>query len=173
MEDDYSRPFVDPVGRIVEQWREQRPDLDPSPMLIVGRIHRLGQVMDRALRPTFVRAGLAPGDFDILAALRRAGPPHARTAGELHRALLVTSGAVTKRVDRLAGRGLVRREIGAGDARVRRITLTEPGAALVDELIPAHLDAERRLLAALSPDQASALNLALALLAERLEPGGD
>lgn len=115
------------MARIVEQWHEQRPDLDASPMLVIGRIHRLAQLTDAALRPTFAAANLAPGDFDVLTALRRAGPPHARTAGQLREALMVTSGAVSKQVDRLAGKALVSRDVGADDARVRRITLTDAG----------------------------------------------
>lgn len=157
------------MSRIVEQWREQRPDLDPGPLLVVGRIQRLAQLMDTALRPTFARAGLGQGDFDILAALRRAGPEHSRTAGELSGALMVTSGGLTKQVDRLAAKGLVSREVGPDDARVRRVGLTAAGVRLVDELIEVHLDCERRLLAALSPDQLTALADTLSLLAEQLE----
>ena len=134
-------------------------------MLVIGRIHRLAQLTDVALRPTFAAAGLAPGDFDVLAALRRTGPPHARTAGQLRDALMVTSGAVSKQVDRLAGKALVSRDVGADDARVRRITLTDAGVALVDELIEVHLDNERRLLAGLTAELAAAL----AVLAAGLE----
>ncbi len=157
------------MARIVEQWREQRPDLDASPMLVIGRIHRLAQLTDAALRPTFAAAGLAPGDFDVLAALRRAGPPHARTAGQLRKALMVTSGAVTKQVDRLVGKALVSRGVGTDDARVRRITLTRAGLALVDELIEVHLDNERRLLARLTASQTAELGAALGVLAAGLE----
>jgi len=159
----------DAVARIVEQWREQRPDLDASPMLVIGRIHRLAHLTDAALRPAFAAAGLRPGDFDVLAALRRAGPPHARTAGQLREALLVTSGAVTKQVDRLADKGLVSRDVGTDDARVRRITLTGDGIALVDGLIEVHLDNERRLLARLTASQTAELAAALAVLAAGLE----
>lgn len=175
MEDDiafhgsYCQGVVDAVGRIVEQWHEQRPDLDASPMLVVGRIHRLGQLLDAALRPTFAGADLGQGDFDVLAALRRAGPSFSRTAGELRESLMVTSGAVTKQVDRLAARGLVSREASPDDARVRRITLTDAGVVLVDELIEVHLDTERRLLSCLSAQQVSRLASNLAVLAEDLE----
>lgn len=157
------------MGRIVEQWRVQRPDLDPSPMLVIGRIHRLADLLDTALRPTFATAGLGQGDFDILAALRRAGPSGSRTAGELRESLLVTSGAVTKQVDRLAARGMVTREVGPHDARVRRVTLTGTGAALVDRLIEAHLDTERRLLAGLPAERAAQLAALLGELADHLE----
>jgi len=159
----------DAVARIVEQWRQQRPDLDASPMLVIGRIHRLARLTDAALRPTFAAAGLGPGDFDVLAALRRAGPPYARTAGQLREALVVTSGAITKQVDRLAGKGLVSRDVGADDARVRQVTLNDTGVALADELIEVHPDNERRLLAGLTTGQTVELGAALAVLAASLE----
>ncbi len=168
-EEDIVKGMGDAVSRIVEQWQEQRPDLDAGPMLVVGRLQRLWHLMDTALRPTFAGAGLGQGDFDVLAALRRAGPPYSRTAGELRTALMVTSGAITKQVDRLAGRGLVGREVGGADARVRRITLTAAGVALVDELIEAHLARERQLLAGLTPDQLAQLAATLEVLAEDLE----
>jgi DNA-binding MarR family transcriptional regulator len=162
--------LVDPVGEIVEQWRALDLGLDPSPMLIVGRIHRLGQIMDAALRPALAAAGLREGDFNILAALRRASPDDARTAGELHRALMVTTGAITKQVDRLAARGLVTRTAGAEDQRVRRIALTATGRRLVDELIVTHLETERELLSTLTAAQRAALADGLAILADGLEP---
>ena len=163
--------MTDAVERIVDQWRAQRPDLDPGPMLVVGRIHRLGQLLDVALRPTFADAGLGPGDFDVLAALRRTGPPYQRTAGDLREALMVTSGAITKQVDRLAARQLVTRENHPDDARVRLVRLTDAGVTLVDELIVVHLDTERRLLSGLSPAQRDQLAEGLAALAHDLESG--
>jgi DNA-binding MarR family transcriptional regulator len=169
--EDSVKAMADAVSRIVEQWRAQRPDLDPAPMLVVGRIQRLSQLMDVELRPTFAEAGLGQGDFDILAALRRAGPGCSRTAGELRAALMVTSGAITKQVDRLAAKGLVTREVGEDDARVRRVMLTAAGGTLVDDLVEVHLAREQQLLAALTPDQAAQLAAILAVLAEDLETG--
>ncbi len=163
---------MDHIAQIVERWEQLRPDLDPSPMLVIGRIHRLAAITDAALSPTFARAGLAPGDFDVLAALRRA-PGHARTAGELHRALMVTTGAITKRIDRLAAQGLVTRSVSSEDARVRRIVLTAAGVALVDELLGVHLDTERQLLARLPSVQLAALASALEQLTTALEAVGE
>jgi DNA-binding MarR family transcriptional regulator len=160
---------VDHVGEIVEDWRRLRPELDLTPMLIVGRIHRLGRIMDDRLRPTFAAAGLAQGDFDILAALRRGSPDHDLTAGELHRALMVTSGAITKQVDRLASKGLVTRKIGPEDARVRLIVLTAAGRRLVDGLIGTHLANEEALLESVDRRQRDALADALRLLSTGLE----
>ncbi|SFF85425.1 DNA-binding transcriptional regulator, MarR family [Actinopolymorpha cephalotaxi] len=108
-------------------------------MLVLGRIQRLASVCDPILRPPFADAGLAPGDFDVLAALRRSAPPHALPSGELARATLVTPGAVTKRVDRLAAAGLVTRTRDPEDARGRIATLTTAGRRLVDKLMRAHM----------------------------------
>lgn len=167
MEDTVKTMSADQVAGIVEQWTAQRPDLDPSPMLVVGRIHRLAQTMDRALRPPFAAAGLGQGDFDVLAALRRAGPPYSRSPGELRDSLMVTSGAVTKQVDRLVAKGLVTRAV-ADDARGRTITLTAAGKRQVDELIAVHLANERRLLSSLTDVQVADLAALLAVLSEQL-----
>ena len=160
---------TDTVALVVEQWRGQRPDLDPSPMLVVGRISRLAQLLDGALRPPFAEAGLGQGDFDVLAALRRAGAPYSRSPQQLLEALMVTSGAVTKQVDRLVARGLVTRQVNPEDRRGRAVTLTERGVALVDRLIEVHLANQRRLISALSPSEVSALGAALARLTEAVE----
>ncbi len=164
---------TDALATIVAEWKRERPDLDPSPLLVIGRISRLAHLMDAALRPPFAAAGLAQGDFDVLAALRRAGAPYSRTPGELRDALLVSSGAVTKQVDRLVAAGLVTREVDPDDARGRRITLTSAGVHLVDELIATHLANERELLAPLSRAQVSALESALAVLARDMESAHD
>ena len=141
---------LDHVGRIMEQWRRERPDVDPSPMGVIGRLHRLADALHAELRPVFAEAGLSDGDFDVLASLRRSGAPYQLTPGELAASTMVTSGAVTKRLDRLEEKGYVTRTVSVEDARSRRIRLTEAGIALIDELVPRHLDNERRLLAGLT-----------------------
>ena len=78
----------------MEQWRRERPDLDPSPMGIIGRLHRLADALHTELRPVFAEAGLSDGDFDVLASLRRSGAPYQLTPGELAGTTMVTSGAV-------------------------------------------------------------------------------
>jgi DNA-binding MarR family transcriptional regulator len=147
----------DHVGRILEQWHRERPDLDPSPLGVIGRLHRLAATLDIALRALFAEAGLSDGDFDVLASLRRAGEPFALTPTELAATTMVTSGAVTKRVDRLESQGYVSRTVADGDARGRVITLTPAGRALIDDLFPRHVENERRLLSGLSPDEQQTL----------------
>jgi DNA-binding MarR family transcriptional regulator len=148
---------LDHVGRIMEQWRRERPDLDPSPMGVIGRLHRLADALHTELRPVFAEAGLSDGDFDVLASLRRSGAPYQLTPGELAGTTMVTSGAVTKRVDRLEEKGYVTRTVCEEDARSRRIELTEAGRALIDDLVPQHLANERRLLAGLTDLERSRL----------------
>lgn len=147
----------DHVGRIIEQWERERPDLDASPMGLIGRLHRIADVLHDELRPVFAAAGLGDGDFDVLATLRRSGAPYELSASELSASTMVTSGAVTKRVDRLERAGLVTRTVCAEDARSRRIRLTPEGLLLVDQLVERHLDNERRLLAGLSDAERSRL----------------
>ena len=138
---------LDHVARIQSQWARERTDLDTSAMGIIGRLHRLADVLHAELRPVFERAGLTDGDFDVLAALRRAGDPFALTPGQLAERTMITSGTVTKRVDRLAAACLVTRERVEHDGRVRRIALTATGRALVDDVVEAHCANEERLLA--------------------------
>jgi DNA-binding MarR family transcriptional regulator len=147
----------DHVGRILAQWAVERPDLDVSPMGIIGRLHRLAALLDAELRPVFAGLGLGDGEFDILATLRRSGAPHELTAGQLAASSMVTSGAVTKRVDRLVAAGHVERTVCADDARSRRIRLTPSGLRLVEEALEQHVANEHRLLAGLTPDDRAAL----------------
>lgn len=158
----------DAVSHIVDQWKRERPDLDASPMLVVGRLFRLTGDLDRRLRPPFAEAGLGNGDFDVLAALRRAEEPHTLTPGELSHAILVTTGAITKRIDRLEAQNLVSRTVDETDGRGRHVTLTEEGLALTDRLIAVHLENQRRLISSLSEDQRSQLADLLATLAAGL-----
>jgi DNA-binding MarR family transcriptional regulator len=164
-----SRTGEDAVAAIADAWARERPDLDTSPLLVVGRIQRLAAVLDDRLRPPFAEAGLGSGDFDVLTALRRSGEPYTLTPTGLARAMLVTGGATTKRVDRLARQGLVRRTTSSSDGRSREVTLTPSGLALVDHLMAGHLAGEERLLAGLTPAQRGDLARLLGKLAASVE----
>src|SRR3954451_17130355 len=116
--------MADAVDDILAQWARERPDLDVSPMGIIGRISRLQMLLHRELREFFATRGLENWEFDVLAMLRRSGAPYELTAGALLKAAMVTSGAITNRIDRMEAKGLVERVRDAGDRRSVRIRLT-------------------------------------------------
>lgn len=149
---------LDHVGRILEQWHHERPDLDVSPLGIIGRLHRLAVELDDRLRVVFAEAGLGDGEFDVLATLRRSGTPYELTPGELMAQTMVSSGAVTKRTDRLVAAGLVERAVSSTEARSRRIRLTASGLETIDDLFARHVANEHRLLSGLTPPQREALS---------------
>lgn len=159
---------MDHVDRVLEQWGAQRPDLDVSPMAVIGRLSRLSRLIGAELRDTFGKHGLDPASFDLLATLRRSGPAHRLTPAELMRTAMVTSGAITQRVDRLEARGLVTRTPSDSDGRVVHISLSEDGRALIDRALPDHVDTEKRLLAARTRTQREALGDSLRHLLESL-----
>jgi DNA-binding MarR family transcriptional regulator len=142
----------DAVDRILEQWHEIRPDLDSTPIGVIGRVSRLSRLIDRRLAENFARHGIENWMYDVLATLRRSGQPYELTAGELVRQSMVTTGAITNRIDRLEERGLVERG-GADDRRKVMVRLTPSGRALVDRVVLDHLATERGMLAALAPRQ--------------------
>jgi DNA-binding MarR family transcriptional regulator len=145
----------DATDGFIEQWRERRPDLDTRPMAVIGRLHRLAAILQTGLQPVFAEVGLSVDDFDVLATLRRWGRP--MRPGELGRSVLVASGTVTKRLDRLERRGLVRRSVDPEDARGRLVELTEDGLELADTLAERHWANEDRLLAPLDDHERAQL----------------
>ena len=147
----------DEVDELVEAWRRERPDLDLAPVEVLSRVTRLARHLDRRRREAFRAHEIEPWEFDVLAALRRAGAPYQLSPGRLLRETLVTSGTMTNRVDRLAGRGLVERLPDPGDRRGVLVRLTDSGRAAVDGAFEELLAAERDLLAALPPDDRSRL----------------
>ena len=150
-------PPLDRIAEIQQEWRRERPDLDPSPQGVIGRLHRVGLELTARLVAVYAEFGLSEGEFDVLATLRRAGAPYERAAGELADHTLVTTGGLTKRVDRLESRGLVARRAEASDARRRIVTLTPEGLDLIDRAFTAHLANEHRLLEELGTSDAATL----------------
>jgi len=141
----------DEVDRLVEAWRRERPDLDVAPLEVFSRVTRLARHLDRDRRGAFAAHGLETWEFDVLAALRRAGPPYELSPGRLLGQTLVTSGAMTNRVDKLSARGLVERGPDPTDRRGVLVRLTEAGRATVDSAMADLLATERALLAGLTP----------------------
>ena len=142
----------DRVAQIQTEWRRERPDVDTFPQGVIGRLHRIGRLLDQRLDEVYARFDLSYAEFDILATLRRAGAPYQRRAGELADHTMVTSGGLTKRVDRLIARGLVERRPEASDARGRLIGLPDAGLAVIDEAFTAHMAGEHRIMEELGPD---------------------
>ena len=140
----------DGVDLIIEQWRRERPELDHSPIGVVGRISRLARELEARLEPVYKAHGLEPGWHDVLATLRRSGPDYRLRPTDLTNATMLTSSGTTKRLDRLEHAGLVTRAPDPEDRRGTLITLTEAGHRLIDAVTEAHLDNERRLLSSLS-----------------------
>lgn len=142
----------DTVDHILEQWSNVRPDVDASPIAVIGRISRLSRLIDRRLEQNFARFGIEAWVYDMLATLRRSGEPYELTAGQLTEQTMITTGAITNRLDRLAERGFIERRQGS-DRRVVLVRLTDAGRAKVDEVTPAHLEVEREILATLKDSE--------------------
>jgi DNA-binding MarR family transcriptional regulator len=141
---------TDGVDTILEQWRRERPDLDTSPIGVIGRISRLSREIERRLEPVYADSGLEPGWYDVLATLRRAGPPYKRRPTDFAATLMLTTSGTTKRLDRLEAAGYVTREPDPGDRRGVLIALTPQGRRLVDTAAVQHLANERRILSGLT-----------------------
>ncbi|MFJ4191016.1 MarR family winged helix-turn-helix transcriptional regulator [Kitasatospora sp. NPDC089509] len=174
---EHARPGAHPapgdrVEAIQAEWRRERPDLDVSPQAVIGRLHRLADRLSAELAAVYRHYGLGEGEFDVLAALRRAGAPYERAPGELAAHTMVTTGAMTKRIDRLERAGLATRRTAEGDRRARVVALTGAGLRLIDEAFTAHMRNEHRLLAHLEPAEAAALQSLLTTWQHRLDGAG-
>lgn len=144
----------DSVDRIVAQWAKARPDVDVSPMEVLGRLSRLTRLFERQLQVIFSQYSLQPGEFDILATLRRADVEgNGLTAGQLSESTMVTSGAITNRIDRLLAKGLITRETDPRSRRSIRVALTQNGLEAVDAALQDHIANEERLLSTMTADQ--------------------
>jgi DNA-binding MarR family transcriptional regulator len=147
----------DYVDTILDQWGQERPDLDVTPMGVIGRISRLSRVLERSIEEVFASYNLSRGGFDVLAALRRSGPPYRLSPTDLYNSLLISSGAMTNRVDRLEASQLVSRVPDPNDRRGVLVVLTSKGKNLVDKVTTAHSENELRLLKELTVKERQAL----------------
>lgn len=163
---------TDEVDAIVAAWRHERPDLHVDVMHVLSRVHRLSMVLDAARKDAYAAHGLELWEFDVLAALRRAGAPYRLSPGQLVRQTHVTSGTMTNRVDRLTQRGLVARMSDPDDGRGVIVMLTSAGKSLVDAALGDLLVAEERLLTALTPAQQDDLADLLRIVLLSTEPDG-
>ena len=163
----------DDVDRIVAQWARERPELQTEAMAVFGRIYRIARLVGDQQEAVYSGFGISRGDFDVLATLRRAGPPFSLSPKELTRSLMLTSGGMTGRLDRLEKGGLVARSPDPADRRGLTITLSDAGRILVDQAVGAGLDAQRRVLERLRPADRPVLAALLRDLLAAVEPEPD
>lgn len=167
--------MTDRAGNAIAQWRKERPDLDPSPIGVLGRLAEAAQrVQHDHLEPVFARFGINGGEYDVLASLRRAGGDCALTPTALCAATMLTSGGMTDRLDRLEMAGLIERRRNPADRRGLLVALTKRGRTLVDEAVVAHLENERNVLAGLTKvEQKHLAGLLAKLIASLGKPSSD
>ena len=137
---------TDAVDAIVAQWREVRPELDTVPMAVIGRIYRIADAVGSRMEAAYQRFGISRGEFDVLATLRRSGEPYTLSPSTLSSTLMITSGGITGRLDKLERAGLLVRAPDPADRRGIRVTLTDEGVELVDRAVEAGLEIQREAL---------------------------
>ena len=161
----------DPVDAIIDQWAAARPDLDTKAMEVFGRIHRLSRTMGDRMEKAYAPYGISRGEFDVLATLRRADEPHTLSPRQLSATLMLTTGGMTGRLDKLERAGLLRRSPDPHDRRGLQVTLTEKGLHLIDEAVGAGLAVQTEAVSVLDDEQADRLaDLLRELLAGTPEP---
>ncbi len=143
----------DHVDHLLAQWHAEMPDLDPSPMAVISRVSRLGRIFERRLEEVFAEFGLNQSQFGVLAALRRAGPPFCLSPTELYNSLLISSGAMTNRLERLESAGYIRRIPDTEDGRSMLVALTPAGKRLIERVLRPHYENGQRLLSPLDEDE--------------------
>jgi DNA-binding MarR family transcriptional regulator len=161
----------DHIDRIVSDWDRERPELDVRPVAVVGRILRAARYLEREIERELASFGLGLTEFNALSALRRAGRPHSLSPKQLGTALLLSSGGLTKLLERLEAEGLVSREPDPHDGRGVVVRLTDAGRRLQDEAFEAHLTNEEELLAPLDDEERAAVGDALRGLLTAFEAG--
>ncbi|MFE3636060.1 MarR family winged helix-turn-helix transcriptional regulator [Streptomyces cellostaticus] len=147
----------DPVDAIIGQWAAVRPDLDTRAMEVFGRIHRLSRAMGDLMEKAYEPYGVSGGEFDVLATLRRSGEPFTLSPRQLSATLMLTTGGMTGRLDKLERAGLLRRSPDPHDRRALQVTLTERGRDVVDRAVGAGLDVQTEALSHLNDQQAGQL----------------
>jgi DNA-binding MarR family transcriptional regulator len=153
---------MDRADVAIEQWARERPDLPALPMALLGRLSEAAErVMRDHLNPLFADAGLQPGEFDVLATLRRSGAPYMLSPTRLYEAAMISSGGMTNRLDRLEHAGLIERRPDPNDRRGKLIALTTAGKRITDETITRHVANEQKLLSVLTAAEQEKLNALL------------
>jgi DNA-binding MarR family transcriptional regulator len=137
-----------------EQWTRERPELDTGPMVLLGRLGEAALLIARdRINPLFADFGLQPGEFDVLATLRRSGAPYALTPTALYEAAMISSGSMTNRIDRLESARLVERRANPADKRGTLVALTSEGLALIDRAVEAHVANQQSIVSGLDEQE--------------------
>ena len=144
---------MDAIDRVVEQWAKEKPDLETEPMAIMGRVMRIAKYMETQVADLHKQYDLKLGEFDVLATLRRSGKPYRLTPSELIGSMMLTSGAMTNRLDKLEAKGLISREHSKEDRRSVSVKLTKSGLTLIDEMMTEHVEMQKKLVKTLSASQ--------------------
>ncbi|WP_426236242.1 MarR family winged helix-turn-helix transcriptional regulator [Pararhizobium sp. DWP1-1-3] len=144
---------TDHVDRLRGQWQRELPDLDTQPMAILGRAYRLANLVRPSIEATFASFGLDRGEFDVISTLRRSGPPYRLTPTELYTSLMISSGGLTHRLDRLKTSGLILRERSQADGRSMVVGLTEEGIRLAEAAFRVYMASEASFMADLSAEE--------------------
>lgn len=161
----------DAIEIFLTEWRHERPDLDPSPTGVVGRISRLSGHFRRSVDNYLAEYGLTWETFDLIATLRRIGAPYEMSPTELYKSSLLSASAVTNRIDRVEAMGLVQRIADLEDRRSVKIKLSRQGKKLIDTVIERHFSEEAALLATLTAQERGQLaNLLSKLVSASEEP---
>ncbi len=160
---------MDRVDKAIKQWDQERPDLDVSSMELIGRLVRIYKFLGLGMTQTFSEHGLNAANFDVLATLRRSGPPYALSPNDLISSTMVTSGTMTNRIDQLTRAGLVERIKNPNDGRSVVVSLTKAGFKLIDAAVTDHVATEEQLTSGLSKDEQKRLNTLLKKFLQSLE----
>ncbi|MEU9300233.1 MarR family transcriptional regulator [Streptomyces sp. NPDC048269] len=147
----------DAVDAITAQWYAVRPDLETAPMAVFGRIYRIARAMGDAMEQAYARFGISRGEFDVVATLRRSGAPYTLSPRQLSATLMLTTGGMTGRLDKLEKAGLICRKPDPHDRRGLQVTITDQGLALIDEAVTAGLEVQRAALTGLSDEEVKVL----------------
>ncbi|QEZ92203.1 MULTISPECIES: MarR family winged helix-turn-helix transcriptional regulator [Proteus] len=160
---------MDRIDKITKQWQRERPDLDISPMGLIGRLGNVTLHLSREMEKVFSQFGLNTSSFDVLATLRRSGEPYTLSPGEMLSTLMVTSGTMTNRIDQLEKAGWVIRKVNPEDGRGFLVSLTPQGLELINQVIEAHTENQKRLVSGLSQQEQQTLNQLLKVFLNSLE----
>lgn len=160
----------DSVDHFLQQWQDQRPDLEISSLALLSRVLRAEKYLSSRLTMLLQAYHLQVGEYDVLATLRTLGAPYRSTPGELMDKLLLSSGAMTNRIDGLESKKYVQREPSYRDRRSIGVVLTPAGLTLIDKLMAEYIETSKDAFKHLSDEEQQLLTSLLRRLLEGLEP---